>query len=70
MRCYIPHMMKTALIWTLCLAPFLLGVKVYADALAMHDDHIFTVARCMSAKQKALDIGAQEAYIACEKEVR
>ena len=67
---YALPMMKTALLWTACLAPVLFGVKVYADAVALHDDHVMVVARCMSHKIKTLDISSQEAYLLCEKEAR
>jgi hypothetical protein len=63
-------MLKTAILWALILFPFAYGVKVYAVAVALHDDHIMVVARCMAHKQKTLDVSSQEAYILCEKEVR
>ena len=69
-RCYVPPMLKTTLVWFLALVPLFLGVKVYATAIALHDDHLLTVARCMGEKQKTLDIGPQEAYIVCEREAR
>jgi hypothetical protein len=61
-------MLKTTLVYALCLAPFALGVKLWMDAVALHDDHVFVIARCMGEKQRALDIGPQEAYIVCERE--
>lgn len=65
-----PTMIKTAMLWCVCLFPVVYGVKVYAAAVALHDDHILTVARCMSRTVKALDISPQEAYLICEREVR
>lgn len=63
-------MMKTALFWIACLLPFLFGFKLYMDAVALHDDHILVVARCMTKTAKELDISPQEAYIECEREER
>ena len=63
-------MLKTTLLWALCLSPLVYGVKVYAAAVALHDDHIMVVARCMSRTVKALDISSQEAYVICEREAR
>lgn len=63
-------MTKTIILWALAIFPLIYGVKVYATAVAMHDDHILTVARCMNRTAKDLDISQQEAYILCEKEVR
>lgn len=67
---YVPPMMKTTLVYALALAPFVLGVKLWVDAVALHDDHMLTVARCMVERQKELDISPQEAYIDCEREER
>lgn len=63
-------MIKTILLWCLAAFPLVYGVKVYAAAVALHDDHVLVVARCMTRKAKALDISTQEAYVLCEKEVR
>ena len=63
-------MLKTTLVWCLALAPFALGVKLWIDAVALHDDHLMTVARCMGETSRALDISPQEAYIVCEREAR
>jgi len=70
MRPYTLPMMKTALFWIACLLPFLFGFKLYMNAVALHDDHVLTVARCMTETARELDISVQEAYIACEKEER
>ena len=63
-------MLKTTLAYVIVFATLAYGVKVYAAAVALHDDHVFMVARCMSRTVKALDISSQEAYLLCEKEER
>jgi hypothetical protein len=63
-------MLKTILLWCLAAFPLVYGVKVYAAAVALHDDRIMVIARCMTHKAKALDISSQEAYVLCEREER
>jgi hypothetical protein len=63
-------MTKTLIIAALLAAPLTLGFKLWAEAVAMNDEHLLVVARCMNERARRLDISHQEAYIMCEKEMR
>ena len=60
-------MVKNFLFYGVCLAPFLLGAKVYSDILHRNDERAKAVMACMHETLEDDSITAKEAYDICRE---